>query len=289
MNNKPTLFAIIALLMMPGLAMAQSTITFDTFVRISDQSEATVTATLICNTGTPLDQVADISPGIGNNNKFIVEEFDLSDPAFGCEITISELPGYTILNALANGIGTQNKNDSCLFDTVSLNPPDTFDNLIVDNRCIFDLIPLPFKYTIHKDWDFDSDEGVDQFAMIKWHCNNTEDDISGSVYNTHGGTYFIDGTQNDEYVVDHLYANPDTSKYPTRCFAIETVFDSAIESDQGCFRKGGTVFGFPAEPKHCTIVNSVFFEGIPTLNQYGLAIMALLMLGVGFVGFRRFV
>ena len=33
----------------------------------------------------------------------------------------------------------------------------------------------------------------------------------------------------------------------------------------------------------------VRFEGIPTLNQYGLAILALLMLGVGFVGFRRFV
>ena len=37
------------------------------------------------------------------------------------------------------------------------------------------------------------------------------------------------------------------------------------------------------------ITNTVFFEGIPTLNQYGMAIMALLMLGVGFVGFRRFV
>ena len=39
----------------------------------------------------------------------------------------------------------------------------------------------------------------------------------------------------------------------------------------------------------CEIVNTVFFEGIPTLNQYGMAILALLMLGVGFVGFRRFV
>jgi hypothetical protein len=34
----------------------------------------------------------------------------------------------------------------------------------------------------------------------------------------------------------------------------------------------------------------VFFEGggIPTLNQYGLILMALLMLGIGAVGFRRF-
>jgi hypothetical protein len=33
----------------------------------------------------------------------------------------------------------------------------------------------------------------------------------------------------------------------------------------------------------------VFFEGILTLGQYGLALLALLMLGVGFIGFRRFV
>ena len=45
----------------------------------------------------------------------------------------------------------------------------------------------------------------------------------------------------------------------------------------------------PGQGASCKFTNTVFFEGIPTLNQYGLAIMALLMLGVGFVGFRRFV
>jgi hypothetical protein len=38
----------------------------------------------------------------------------------------------------------------------------------------------------------------------------------------------------------------------------------------------------------CTIYNTVFFEGIPTLNQYGLILLALLMLGAGAVGFRRY-
>ena len=37
----------------------------------------------------------------------------------------------------------------------------------------------------------------------------------------------------------------------------------------------------------CTIYNTVFFEGIPSLNQFGLMILALLMLGVGAVAFRR--
>jgi hypothetical protein len=39
----------------------------------------------------------------------------------------------------------------------------------------------------------------------------------------------------------------------------------------------------------CTLVNTLFYEGIPTLSQYGQALMALLMLGIGFVGLRRFV
>ena len=37
----------------------------------------------------------------------------------------------------------------------------------------------------------------------------------------------------------------------------------------------------------CTLTNTVFYEGIPALNDLGLAIMALLMLGVGLIGYRR--
>ena len=44
----------------------------------------------------------------------------------------------------------------------------------------------------------------------------------------------------------------------------------------------------PGGDYSCTFTNTVFFEGIPTLNQYGMALLALLMLGMGMVGFRRF-
>ena len=43
----------------------------------------------------------------------------------------------------------------------------------------------------------------------------------------------------------------------------------------------------PGGGAECTITNTRFYEGIPTLSQYGLAILALLMLGVGLIGFRR--
>lgn len=38
----------------------------------------------------------------------------------------------------------------------------------------------------------------------------------------------------------------------------------------------------------CIFTNTVFFEAIPTLSQHGLAVLALLMLGLGMVGLRRF-
>ena len=44
----------------------------------------------------------------------------------------------------------------------------------------------------------------------------------------------------------------------------------------------------PGQSTSCTITNTRMYEGIPTLNQYGLALLALMMLGVGMVGFRRF-
>jgi hypothetical protein len=61
------------------------------------------------------------------------------------------------------------------------------------------------------------------------------------------------------------------------------VFDSAVEVDNGCGQ-----FEVSVNNGHeCTITNTVFFEGIPTLNQYGLALLALLMLGAGWIAYRR--
>jgi hypothetical protein len=66
----------------------------------------------------------------------------------------------------------------------------------------------------------------------------------------------------------------------------EVEIDSSVESTNSC---GGSILAKPGVDASCDFTNTVFFESIPTLSQYGLAIMALLMLGVGFVGFRRFV
>ncbi|MFC1695641.1 DUF11 domain-containing protein [Pseudomonadota bacterium] len=78
----------------------------------------------------------------------------------------------------------------------------------------------------------------------------------------------------------------DTETGDAYCTAYEVGIDaSEVESSDDCdprmlVEAGGS--------NGCEITNTVFFEGIPTLSQYGLALMALLMLGMGMVGFRRF-
>ncbi len=82
-----------------------------------------------------------------------------------------------------------------------------------------------------------------------------------------------------------LTATVDTTAGPARCSAIEEVSQSSgVESVDDC----GWRFIPAGSSDECTFTNTVFFEGIPTLNRYGLLLMALLMLGIGAVGFRRF-
>jgi hypothetical protein len=70
----------------------------------------------------------------------------------------------------------------------------------------------------------------------------------------------------------------------TSCSVYESQQDAAVEVSNGC----ENLLAKLADGDECTITNTVFFEGIPTLNQYGVVLLALLMLGMGLVGFRRF-
>jgi hypothetical protein len=74
-------------------------------------------------------------------------------------------------------------------------------------------------------------------------------------------------------------------EYPSSdCYVVEHIYDDTVETENNC----GDLVVSAGHGASCTVTNTVFFEGIPTLSQYGLAILALLMLGVGMVGFRRF-
>jgi hypothetical protein len=122
------------------------------------------------------------------------------------------------------------------------------------------------------------------FAKAKWNCYNVQfdeyrDGFFGCDGDECGNLHFYGTLSTDNFSV---YPDWDGSTY---CSVEERVFESGIESNAStCSHLVVT----PGVGNACTITNTRFYEGIPTLSQYGLAILALLMLGVGMVGFRRF-
>ena len=76
----------------------------------------------------------------------------------------------------------------------------------------------------------------------------------------------------------------DTAQGSASCTAAETAMQSGVEpSSEGCTDVTLTA----GESAQCTFTNTVFFEGVPALDRYGLALLALLMAGIGFVATRR--
>jgi len=164
-------------------------------------------------------------------------------------------------------------------------------NITTDNTCDITNTPAAVPVVISKDWVISgaAADSVDTSASVHVHSYS---ELSGNncSYNEFGSP----SGEGDEYWSCLLYFEGEQTKTVwvipdwngSDVYIEENSVDSAVEADNGCDEM---VTVYPTMGSSCLITNTVFFEGIPTLNQYGLAILAVLMLGVGFVGFRRFV
>ena len=122
--------------------------------------------------------------------------------------------------------------------------------------------------------DTDGDATIDPTFTTTIVCENVSPD-TGPVF----GTVTVEDTSG-AFTAD-WYADPVNG---TDCTVTMVPNASAVEGESCSFS-----FDIGDEEAGCDVAGTVFFEGIPTLSQYGLALMALLMLGIGFVGMRRFV
>jgi len=251
-----------------------------------------VKVTINCFTGLPLTQ----SQSIDQNQEvqFVVEDF--ADGTLDCDISENvdapELAGYTPTYTAGGDSGGTSDDAGCHFDDVLLGAENT---CAIEN----DADPVPVEIT--KDWIIEGmgGEQIDQHFGLTLYCDSY---IVGSVPPKTPGHIIKDcgnfmvangkGTEPYEYCLE-LDGEGDSTFTPhvipewpgSHCWVDEQVYDDAVEVDNGC----GDINVSHGEGDSCLITNTVFFEGIPTLNQYGMAILALLMLGVGMVGFRRFV
>ena len=256
-----------------------------------------VEVTINCFTGLPLTQ----SQSIDQNQEveFVVEDF--ADGTLDCDISENldapELAGYTPAYTAGGDSGGTNDDEGCHFDDVKLG---------AENTCAIENDADPVPVEIEKDWIIEGIGGdqVNQYFELTLYCDA---EIVGGYsvaknygYGGCGGgelgfTATDSGTgrppQKYESCLE-LKGNGDTTFTPevipewpgSNCWVDETIYDSAVEVNNDC----GDINVSHGEGDSCLITNTVFFEGIPTLSQYGMAIMALLMLGVGLVGFRRF-
>lgn len=251
MSFKRAILIAAAAMILPGVALAQTSAQFPVTVDFNDNNPGSVTATLQCNTGQPLSQSLAIEEGAGVT--FVVVNFE--DGAMNCSVSITDAVGYTA-------------SEGCTFQAVADQS---------SNPCDFDLTVDFVTFEVFKTWiDENPQFNNNTFASADFSCTNV---FTGQGYsNLAGNLNFVGLEASDSF---NLRPHWDAS---TSCSVSEAVVGGA-ESDASECQGVAVSIGQDAS---CTIFNTRLFEGIPTLSQYGLGILALAMLGIGFIAFRRY-
>jgi hypothetical protein len=241
-----------------GTATDETTARFNVTKTFSDGNTASVEVTLSCNTGIPLQQSAMIDGGDLTGVTFIVTSFE--DGAMDCTVSETDSPdGYAV------------SYDDCAW--AGVNGGDS--NVCVVNNAVDDVI-----FRVNKVWEIDTGgSDIDTSVDITVTCNSP---ITNNGAVEDNGTWRYTETT---FGTDYIDADVTPMRPYTTCSATESSLpSSAVETDNQCSGIELSV----GNGNECTITNTVFFEGIPTLDRYGLAVLIFLMLGVGFVGLRRF-
>jgi hypothetical protein len=236
---------------------------------------APATLTLSCNTGLPLKQSKSVFPNDGVFGpfevNFIVESF--ADGQLSCSVTEEPLPGYTPSYSCLGGstCAAAQSAESCAFSGVTIGS---------ENLCQVQNYPNPVQIVINKQWLFEAQElAIVDSAEIGLECSNAwdGDGEDGPKYMT--WSWEIKGNASVTATVYPDYAGN------TACRVTETVRESAIETQNDCANWGTVNIGQGS--KTCTLINTVFLEGIPTLNSYGKLVFILLVLVGGIMATRR--
>jgi len=226
---------------------------FLTSKNFNDDNEAEVEVTLSCNTGLPLEQTTTIAEGDPVN--FVIVDFEQG--ALDCEITEVVPDGYSVV--YNGGAGCEFEN---LFGGQYIcNITNNLDQVEIE---------------VTKVWiDENPQFAAQNVADATWSCSNV-------AFGQNNGLLQFFGNPGE----DSFFVFPDWES-GTTCSIVEVgLNESGVEVDDS--ECDGLVV-LPGEGASCTIFNTRLFEGIPTLSQYGLGVLALLMLGVGFVAFRRLI
>ena len=253
--------------------------TFTVQSRFTDGNNITpIKLNMECTTGIPLSQSHTVVPDEGFGGrfevKFVVHTF-ADDGSLNCDVWQDPVDGYsTDYDCEANNsCNTAAGVGPCQFLAVGFGE---------NNHCRTQNSVIPVDFTVTKQWQYERDNpDIDDLVRIDLVCNNV---IGGDGTFDNGD---MNWSWNFEGEVDQNTASfqPDFSG-DTQCWGTEQALNSAVEVENGC--AGPTTVKVGDDPHFCTVINTVFFEGIPTLNPYGLLVFSALMLLTGLLAARRF-
>jgi len=247
--------------------------------RFSDGNDITpVTLNIRCNTGLPLEQTLTVLPNEGAFGQFEVRFIvgDFTDGALNCEVWEETPSGYSADYDCQPGsaCSTSDGSGPCSFTSVSTGQ---------ESLCLIQDHVDPVDMIVTKEWLYDQQQSVvdEDNAIIELYCDDVFDG---------------DGTSGDNGLMYWSWSfngNPSSHTaivYPdfngtTKCWTVELPKTSAVEPESSC--ANGISIGLGDGQRNCTVTNTVFFEGIPTLSQYGLILISALMLLTGLIAVRR--
>ncbi len=249
--------------------------------RFEDQNNITpVKLNIKCNGGVPLENSLMVLPNQGDFGqtevRFVVENFD--DGNLSCEVWEETPAGYSAEYDCQSGssCSTNTASGPCSFSSVGFGQEDL---CLIQNRV------NPVGITVSKQWVYDREDRVediiDDTVKVGLTCSSVFDGDGEP-----GGS----GMMHWEWEFGGTSPGQMATVYPdfsgaTRCWTDEAPKTSAVEPESTCVPPITIALGDTA--RNCTVTNTIFFEGIPTLNPYGLALISALMLLTGLISVRR--
>jgi uncharacterized repeat protein (TIGR01451 family) len=275
--------------------------TFAVRKRFMDGNDVTpVTFHMDCNNGLPTEQQLTVIPDVGDFDRgtfevnFVVTKF--APGQMDCTVYEEPVGGYTasyVCGSVNNPDQECTDGERSTVDDFGTGPchfedvdsSGAYDSI---NYCTIRNYPNPGELDITKEWVIEGAGGnvLDLEARIEL-ISTAE--VEGS-RECRGNSWCRKVTFDKGYESETKTLWVETSFEGTVISLEEDLYDSTFVSENDC---GGEVTVYPTGylgndgTASCTFTNTAFFEGIPTLNQWGMLVMILLTLGIGLVGFRR--
>lgn len=236
--------------------------------------QLSTTLNIRCDTGLPLEQSIEVQPNNGALGSYEVTftVTDFEDAALNCDIWESTPANYYASYECFSDGKCNSTATACSFTETSKGQ---------DNLCVIRNYPENVEITVAADWFYLNEEQdllLEDTVRVDLYCRHL---ITGD------GEWIASGMHwNWEFTLDtpaQVATIQPRHDLVAECRTEQTAIVSAMESTSNCDDWTPAGAGL-----NCTITNTAFFEGIPTLSRASLIIGSLLLLMTGLVFVRRF-